>query len=37
MKKFNQDKYLEDLKEIENLNILQYKNENAIFNVLKIN
>ena len=33
MKNFNQDKYLEDLKEIENLNLLQYKNVNVMFNV----
>ena len=33
MKNFNQEKYLEDLKEIENLNLLQYKNANVMFNV----
>ena len=33
MKNFNQDKYLEDLKEIANLNLLQYKNANVMFNV----
>ena len=33
MKNFNQNKYLEDVKEIEKLNLLQYKNANMIFNV----
>ena len=33
MKIFNQEKYLEDLREIENLNLLQYKNANVMFNV----
>ena len=33
MKNFNQDKYLDDLKEIANLNLLQYKNANVMFNV----
>ena len=32
MKNFNQDKYLQDLKEIENLNLLQYKKA-VMFNV----
>ena len=31
MKNFNQDKYLEDLKEIEKLNLLYYKNTNKMF------
>ena len=33
MKNFNHDKYLEDLNKIENLNLLQYKNANVMFNV----
>ena len=33
MKNFNQDKYLKDLKEIENLNLLKYKNTDVMFNV----
>ena len=33
MKNFNQNKYLEDVKEIEKLNLLQYKNASMIFNV----
>ena len=33
MKNFNHGKYLEDLNKIENLNLLQYKNGNVMFNV----
>ena len=33
MKNFNHEKYLEDLNKIENLNLLQYKNGNVMFNV----
>ena len=33
MKNFNHEKYFEDLNKIENLNLLQYKNGNVMFNV----
>ena len=33
MNNFNQDKYFGDLKEIENLTLLKYKNANVMFNV----
>ena len=33
MKNFNHEKYFEDLNKIENLNLLQYKNANVMFNV----
>ena len=33
MKNFNHNKYLEDLNKIEDLNLLQYKNANVMFNV----
>ena len=33
MKNFNHEKYLEDLNKIENLNLLQCKNGNVMFNV----
>ena len=33
MKNFNPEKYFEDLNKIENLNLLQYKNGNVMFNV----
>ena len=32
MKNLNQNKYLKDLKEIENLNLLKYKNADVMFN-----
>ena len=33
MKNINQEKYIEDVKEIVNLKLLQHKNANAMFNV----
>ena len=33
MKNFNQEKYLKDLKEIENLNLLKHKNADVMSNV----